>query len=423
MGKEARNAGRPEDWKDRGAEGMDSSTSELPGLRAPELSLCVKCGNCKSHCPTYAEFMNEGMSARGRVSLLKRLLSGDVDPSDSLDARIFSCLLCGSCDGLCPLGISITNAVYEGRRKLTARKKHWLFRVATNFVFMDPARSVRIFKLLEEHGLLPYLNHLRIFKTIADFDIKIPVGRLRDGATIFKVQNPKGRIGLFTGCTVDCLYPPMGLSLIYALNALDYEVVLPKGEACCGAPLLGAGLKKEFDAVAEKNLNAFLKLKAEAVISLCPTCTYFIRDKYPKAIGDGIANAMDISSFLLDLESEAFSTTVPEPQGTVVYHDPCHSRNYLGIAKEPREILRRMGFGVVEQADQGCCGLGGTVRLLHEEVSGPILENRVKSLTSERTDMIVTSCPNCVLQLSSAIKDRPVKHIIEIVAANMKRRI
>jgi glycolate oxidase iron-sulfur subunit len=393
-------------------------------LRSSDPSLCVKCGNCKSLCPTYSEFMNEGMSARGRIALLKKLAAGDLDPSDSLDERIFSCLLCGSCNSLCPLGISITDAVYEGRRRLTSRKKHWLFKTAMKYAFMDPARAVRIFKFLEEWGLLPHLRRLRSFRTLEDLNIKIPVTRLRDGAAVFKVPNPRGRIALFTGCTVDFLYPAMGLSLIYALNTMDYEVVLPKGEVCCGAPLLGSGIRKEFAALAEKNLNAFKKLQAEAVISLCPTCTHFIRDEYPKIIGDGIENAMDISQFLCDMPLGSILAAAAEPQGTVVYHDPCHSINYLGVREGPRRILMGMGFEVVEPSDRGCCGLGGTVRLLHDEVSRTILENRVAALTgvSERPEMIVTSCPNCVLQLGSAIKDRPVKHIIELVAANMKRR-
>ena len=384
--------------------------------------LCVKCGNCKSLCPTYSEFLSEGMSARGRVSLVKKLLSGEVDPSDGMDERIFSCLLCGACNALCPLGISITDAVYEGRRRLAARKKHWLFRTAMKFIFTDPARSVRILKLLEEHGLAPHLRRLSLFRSLDDLGIKAPAVRLRDGANIFKVPNPKGRVALFSGCTVDFLFPAMGTALINTLNALAYEVVLPKGEVCCGAPLLGAGLKKEFETMAEKNLNAFRKLKAEAVISLCPTCTHFISNEYPKAFGYGIHNAMDITKFLCAMPLETVVSPATEAQGVVCYHDPCHSVNHLGITREPREILRKMGFSVVEQADRGCCGLGGTVRLLHGEVSKTILGTRIRSLAPERTDMIVTSCPNCVLQLGSAIKDRPVKHIIEVIAANKKRR-
>ncbi len=391
--------------------------------RDANLNLCVRCGNCKALCPTHVEFMSEGMSARGRVALLKKFLTGEIEPSDTLDQRIFSCLLCGSCNSLCPLDISVTDAVYEGRRKLAGRKKRWLFRAIMKYVFTDPERTLRMLQFLENAGLLSPLSRMRPFKALRELRIRIPRTRLRNEATIFKVPNPKGRIALFAGCTVDFLYPAMGLSLIYTLNALDYEVVMPKGEVCCGAPLLATGLRDEAAALAEKNLNAFKNLQAEAVISLCPTCTHFIKTEYPKIIGDGICNAMDISQFLGD---KPLDTILMQPEnyaGTITYHDPCHSINYLGVKEEPRTILKNMGFGIVEPAERGCCGLGGTVRLLHDDVSLAILANRVKALEGTETpEMIVTSCPNCVLQLESRITDRPVKHIIEIIAANIKRR-
>ena len=391
-----------------------------------DLNLCVKCGNCKTLCPTHIEFANEGMSARGRVALLKKFFFGEIEPSDNLDERIFSCLLCGSCNGLCPLGISITDAVYEGRRRLADRKKYWLFRTLMKYTFMDPARALRIFQFFESSGLLPSLRRLRPFRAVGDLGIRMPGTRLKDGASIFKVPNPRGRIAIFAGCTVDFLFPAMGLSLIYTLNAMDYDVVLPKGEACCGAPLLASGLRKEVEVLAEKNLNAFKKIQAEAVISLCPTCTHFIRDEYPKLVGDGIGNVMDISRFLDDIPLDTILMQPAELPGTVAYHDPCHSINYLGINNEPRKILKALGFGISEPAERGCCGLGGTVKLLYDDISEAILEDRVKALkgtdASKMPDMIITSCPNCVLQLGSRIKDRPVKHIIEIIAANMKRR-
>jgi Fe-S oxidoreductase len=138
---------------------------------------------------------------------------------------------------------------------------------------------------------------------------------------------------------------------------------------------------------------------------------------------DGVGNAMDISQFLGDKPLDSILMQPEEYAGTIVYHDPCHSINYLGVREGPRKILKRLGFGIVEPAERGCCGLGGTVRLLHADVSTAILANRVKALKGTETpEMIVTSCPNCVLQLESRIKDSPVKHVIEIIAANIKRR-
>ncbi len=395
-----------------------SSISDLTVFRSSELDLCVKCGSCKALCPTHIEFAKEGLSARGRIVLLKKLFSGEVEPSEALDERIFSCLLCGACNNLCPRGISITDAVYEGRRRLAAHsKKLRLFGMAMKYAFRDPSRAVGVLQLIESLGILSPLSRMQPFRALQELGLRIPVTRLRDGASLFKVPNPKGRIALFAGCTVDFIYPSMGLSLIYALNALDFDVVIQKGEVCCGAPLLGTGLKEEAADLAGKNISAFKRLQVEAVISLCPTCTHFIKDEYRKLIGDSIDKAMDISTFLADVIPSAMQPA--NDRCRAVYHDPCHSINYLGVKDTPRKILQGLGFELME-VERGCCGLGGTVRLMHEDVSSALLEKRIEAFGD--AEMIITSCPNCVLQLGSRIKDRPVKHIIEIIAGNLKRR-
>jgi glycolate oxidase iron-sulfur subunit len=360
------------------------------------------------------------MSARGRIELVTRFLSDEIDPSDILDDCIFTCLLCGCCDNSCPRGISVTRAVYEARRKLALKwKKHRFYRAAIKYAFSNPVLAYRALQFLEQAGLLLALGKIKPFRTMRELKLKIPEDRLRKDISVFRVPEPRGRVALFVGCTVDFLYPSMGASFIQALNAMDFEVVLPKGEVCCGAPLLSMGLREEAAYLARKNLNTFKQLKVDAVISLCPTCTHFIRDVYQDLIGEGIMNAEDISKFICD--SSLIKTMKPalKKSGKVIYHDPCHTVNYLGAVEEPRRILRALGVDFEEPAERGCCGLGGVVRLLHDNVSSAICEKRVAAF--EGADMIVTSCPNCVLQLSGMIKDRPVKHIIEIIAAGMRK--
>src|SRR5208283_3477041 len=92
--------------------------NNVSSVKAMSLEQCVRCGSCKALCPTYGEDVTEGMSARGRVILLREFIGGEIGPSEILDERIFSCMLCGACNTLCPLGIGITDAVYEGRKSL-----------------------------------------------------------------------------------------------------------------------------------------------------------------------------------------------------------------------------------------------------------------------------------------------------------------
>ena len=374
-----------------------------------ELNLCVKCGSCKALCPTYIEDVTEGMSARGRVVLLEKFHEGKLEPSKKLDERIFSCMLCGACNKLCPLGINVTDAMYEARNRLRDfNKKRRFLGLGIRLGLKKASNSFRILKFFETINEMLPVFRIYPFSAIKRMDITLPDSALRDGMSIFRVSKPRGRIAIFAGCSVNFIYPNIGRSLIESLNAMNYDVVLPKGEVCCGAPLMGLGRREDAVEMAERNMNVFKKLNVEAVIGLCPTCIDSIKNGYRSLIGDGIDNAVEVSQFFSKLQPSAFS---PQPS-KVIYHDPCHSIYGLDVSVEPRQILRSMGFHLMD-SERGCCGFGGTFRLLYQELSEGILEKRIEEY--KRADMIVTSCPNCILQLRSRIKDRPVRHIAEVI--------
>ncbi|MCG6551159.1 MAG: 4Fe-4S dicluster domain-containing protein, partial [Candidatus Magnetominusculus sp. LBB02] len=57
------------------------------------IDLCVKCGGCKTHCPTYAARKEEAQTARGRVRLLHALIEGKAKPTKRFNERLRSCVL------------------------------------------------------------------------------------------------------------------------------------------------------------------------------------------------------------------------------------------------------------------------------------------------------------------------------------------
>lgn len=399
---------------------MSSAGSRNAQRRSgPELDSCVRCGSCKAHCPSYRQEGTEGASARGRAVLLKQFLEGTLEPSALLDERIFTCILCGACNKLCPLGIDVTGAVYEGRRRLSAfNRRRKLLGFGMEFVLKRPSFSFRALQFLEGLNEVFPLHRIKPFGTLRQMGITVPDSGLREGESLFRVSRPKGRVAVFAGCTSNFLYPHLGKALIRSLNALRYEVVLPKGEVCCGAPLMGLGLTEDAAELAERNLHVFRRLKVEAVVGLCPTCVHFIKSEYRKLGGDGLGNALDVAQFFAgERLPEDSSTQGHRTASRIVYHDPCHSLNYLGVRAEPRQILRDRGIAVCE-VERGCCGFGGAFRVLYPELSGSILEERREAYRS--ADMIVTSCPNCILQLRSGLKDKEVKHLIEIIEEGVK---
>lgn len=371
-----------------------------------DLSRCVRCGACKVLCPTFMDDPSEPLGARGRIALIREFEAGRLKPSPLLKDRIFNCILCGACAGTCPLGLDIPGTVLAARAKLAdSDRKRWLIRKAVRLSLKWPDTSFMLARfgrhlvgpLLARQGLIPFAPEL-------------PDIQLRKTGHVFKAPKKRGRVAIFIGCVTNYITPHLGESLIHLLHTFGYEVVLPKGEVCCGSPLRAMGLEEEAIRKAKKNLRVFNRLKVDAVLSLCPTCTHSIRNDYSHMIGDGIEKAIDLSVFFKEIIGPA------DPIGkTAVFHDPCHLRYGLGIKKEPRELLKGAGMDIVEQKDSGCCGLGGVFSLSFGDISGRLLASRAGSLKATGADIVVTSCPGCILQLGRAITDRPLLHLVEVL--------
>ncbi len=349
------------------------------------------------------------MGARGRLRLLRGLLTGQLGPSRTISERIFSCMLCGACERLCPPHVDITEAVYHGRKLLGSDRSINRLRSLMRFVTRRPVLSFRIAQLLQ-HTVYPYLHKKRIIP----FAISLPHAPLKDDRQVYKPEKKIGRVAFFTGCSTNFLFPHLGVSLINVLVRLGYEVVLPKGEVCCGAPLRSLGLEDEAVELAKKNLATFSKLNSEAVLSLCPTCVLSLKIHYPKLVGRGVDNVMDVSSFLLDKLGSVELSPVHR-FGSVTYHDPCHMIHSLGIEKEPRDLLRLTGTQLVETGESGCCGFGGIFSLCYRDISRELMEKKALACAETGATSVVTSCPGCMLQLGTGLKDKPVYHIVELV--------
>jgi glycolate oxidase iron-sulfur subunit len=370
-----------------------------------DLMKCVRCGSCKAVCPTYDYDATEPMSPRGRLVLLAGLYQGHLKPSPLLIERIMSCSLCGICEGLCPVGVDVTEAIYRGRGSLRrADRKRRRLRAALGLALRRPLLSYKAARLMRP--LLPYI----LKKADLPFDIRLPEEPLRNGERIFKPGRSRGRVAIFAGCSVNFLFPELGESLINVLFKTGYEVVLPPGEVCCGAPLRALGLEEEAAELAGKNMEIFGRLRAEAVISLCPTCTLTTRVQYPKLIGQGMENAMDVSEFLAD----RLRGVSLERRGAVLYHDPCHLGHGLGVRGEPRRILAGLGLEVMEPPEQGCCGF--SLSLTEREISGGLLSRRLDEYREAET--VVAPCPGCMMQLARGHKR--VVHIIELIDEAME---
>lgn len=384
-----------------------------------ELSKCVRCGACKALCPTYLSTLDETMGARGRIAMLGALRENELTPTKNLSDKIFSCILCGACEDLCPTGINIPETIYEGRAQL---KDHYRRgRLLAKIMKSSLSKTNTFFSVLRglQKFIYPTLykaGRLRYIPAMAPSPFK-------KNTQVYKNKKKIGRIVIFAGCSVNYFYPHLGDSLIHILMAKGYEVIVLSGEICCGAPMRSLGFKKEAVTMAKKNIELFNKLNTEAILCMCPTCTMTIKKQYPIITGETIEKIMDINEFFIKDKTIQNLKTGPR---VVTYHDPCHLRYGLGIKNEPREILKGIqGIKFVEMQNAGdCCGFGGFFSQNFKELSKTIGKKKINSICNTSADTVVTSCPGCMMQLED-IKNETgaeidIMHIVEIIYEAMQ---
>jgi glycolate oxidase iron-sulfur subunit len=242
----------------------------------------------------------------------------------------------------------------------------------------------------------------------------------------------KMRVGYFTGCVTDFVYPELGKHIIEFLTRNGIEVHVPKKQGCCGAPVyLGAGDFETGRRMADTNVNAFPDV--DYIITDCATCASSIHD-YSKYLADNPqrekdyaafgAKTVDIIQFLVDilkLPDSAYRPVAGVKGKTVTWHDPCHHCRYLGIKAQPRQVLKSLpGVTYVEMpnADK-CCGMAGAFSIYNYELSQKIADKKMAGIKSTGADIVATGCPGCEIQLmDGAIRnnmDVKVRHIMELI--------
>jgi Fe-S oxidoreductase len=168
-------------------------------------------------------------------------------------------------------------------------------------------------------------------------------------------------------------------------------VSLESSNLCCGSPVLNAGYVNDFNSLKEKNIALFNKNGAGRIISNCPSCVHTLKNIY------GLKEAEHITKIIWD-NIDKFHK-VYEGQ-SIAYHDPCHMSRYLDRSNRPRNILKRIGFHIVEMDDikekSRCCGGGGGLKSSFPNLANQIAKDRLKQV---KTDKIITTCPLCYLHL------------------------
>jgi glycolate oxidase iron-sulfur subunit len=399
-----------------------------------EAKRCVRCGVCKSICPTYEVLRREPASPRGRVALIEATLGGDSLKGSYL-RHIRDCTLCGACVSACPKKVDVPALVLKARQEraenLPSFVSFALKNVLTSPRFLNLCARVGgklkgVFFKPVENGLISRFSLAsagggRLFPELAaEFFL--------DRARTKSLSSVKGaRTGFYVGCGVNYLLPEIGEATVKAIESIGEKIAVPSAQVCCGMPALSYGDVATARELAIKNIEAFDSGDFDYIVVSCATCGHALKNVFKTLFGDSpefkeraervAKKVRDITEFLSGI---GYKEKGKRPE-TVTYHDPCHLRRYQGISEEPRELIKKAGYAFKGMKNPcKCCGLGGGVAFTNYALSQKIAAKKAASIAASGADIVATACPGCIIQLKDALHRSGVKarvaHVVELVS-------
>jgi glycolate oxidase iron-sulfur subunit len=389
------------------------------------LRSCVHCGFCTATCPTYQVLGDELDSPRGRIYLIKEMLESGRAADVRTVKHIDRCLSCLACVSTCPSGVDYMHLIDQARvyvEKTYRRPWHdRALRWVLAKVIPHPTRF-RLALLAAKIGrpFAPLIPDARLRAMLAMAPKTIPpVSRNDDPQTFAATGERRMRVALMTGCAQKALNTDINDATIRLLRRLGCEVVIPRGMGCCGALTHHMGREAEAHASAAANVAAFMAEKnaagLDAVVINTSGCGTTVKD-YGHMLG-GEEAAM-VSALAMDISELLVKIGLPEgaPKGLrVAYHAACSLQHGQQVKTAPKDLLKRVGFTVVEPADSHlCCGSAGTYNLLQPEISAQLKARKIETLEAKNPDMIAAGNIGCMMQIGSGT-GVPVVHTVELL--------
>jgi L-lactate dehydrogenase complex protein LldE len=239
------------------------------------------------------------------------------------------------------------------------------------------------------------------------------------------------RVSLFVTCLVDQLFPQVGEAMAATLRRLGCEVTFNEAQTCCGQPAFNSGYRREARAVAEHFLEVFGRERADFIVAPSGSCTAMARSFYGELfrapedegwrarLAEVRPRLREFSEFVVrELGVEDVGARFA---GRVTYHDACHLLRELGVADEPRRLIRAVrDIEFVEmEAPDTCCGFGGTFSVKYAEISAAILREKLSRIARSGADYVVANDASCLMQIAGGLSraGSPVKtvHLAELL--------
>lgn len=402
----------------------------VAGFPLAEADLCVKCGLCLPHCPTYRQTQHEGDSPRGRIALMQALATDLIPLTPKLEQHLDGCLSCRACEPVCPAHVPYGKLLDAGREMLLQKQPQradslrrlapWLVRPALRHLL---GFTLWIYQryglqwLVRRSGMLGRSRLARLESLLPRLSFPRPLS---------PVASEPAQVHLFTGCTGTLADRQTLTDALRVLQHLGITTDIPRSQGCCGALHQHAGMTAAASDLARQNISAFGG-PPTPILCAASGCAATLLE-YQQLTGDSVFSkrVQDITAFLATRWPDRLQLKPLHVR--VALHTACTMKNVVKQADAVQILLQKIpGLEIVElDATAQCCGAAGSYFIQQPVMADRLLERKLAAAKKLAPDYIVSGNIGCSLHLAAGLRraglsKTTVLHPVTLLARQLDR--
>ena len=219
------------------------------------------------------------------------------------------------------------------------------------------------------------------------------------------------KLSLMITCLGDCLRPGAGKAVVRILRQLGHKIDFPQDQTCCGQPMFNSGYTELAKEQAKHTIRVFAG--EDPVVVPSGSCAAMVKVEYPHILEEDNkwhARALDLARRTFEfsdfLVNQLKVTDVgAKYSGKVAYHYACHLRMLQQTTEVERLIRGVQGatYVPIPRQDQ-CCGFGGSFAVRYPQVSGNMVDDKMRCILATEADCLVSTDAGCLMNIGGRMR-------------------